>query len=95
MPLFDENNKRERYLSREEVQRLQATLLESRNPMLRFIVPMLLLTGARKREVLDSRWGDFDEPRRVWRIPTTKSGKPRHVPLSDEERSDCFTQCRG
>jgi integrase len=51
--------------------------------MLRYIVPMLILTGARKREVLDARWEDFDEARKVWRIPMTKTGKPRHVPLSD------------
>jgi integrase len=51
--------------------------------MLKYIVPMLILTGARKREVLDAKWEDFDFERRLWRIPTTKLGKPRHVPLSD------------
>ena len=51
--------------------------------MLKFIVPMLILTGARKREVLDAKWADFDLERRIWRIPTTKAGKARHVPLSD------------
>ena len=44
---------------------------------------MLVLTGARKRELLDARWEDFDEARQVWRIPMTKAGKARHVPLSD------------
>jgi integrase len=83
LPLFEENNKRERYLSKDEAQRLYACLLESDNTMLRFIVPMLVLTGARKREVLDARWGDVDQARQVWRIPMTKSGKPRHVPLSE------------
>jgi integrase len=83
VPLFEENNKRERYLSQEEARRLHAALLESDNPMLRFIVPMLLMSGARKREVLDSRWEDFDESRRRWRIPMTKGGKARHVPLSE------------
>jgi integrase len=43
---------------------------------------MLLLTGARKREVLDARWCDIDAPRSFWRIPKTKSGHERHVPLS-------------
>jgi integrase len=55
----------------------------SANPMLRYIVPMLILTGARKREVLDARWEDFDRERRIWRIPMTKAGRARHVPLSD------------
>ena len=51
--------------------------------MLKYIVPMLILTGARKREVLDAKWQDFDFSRRIWRIPMSKSGKARHVPLSD------------
>jgi integrase len=51
--------------------------------MLKYIVPMLIVTGARKREVLDARWEDFDFERRSWRIHTTKLGRPRHVPLSD------------
>lgn len=76
-------NHRERYLNKEETQRLLNAINRSRNPMLRFIIPMLLLTGARKREVLDARWADFDTERRFWRIPYTKAGTERHVPLSD------------
>ena len=83
VPLLAENNKRERYLTNEETQRLFKAVCDSPNPMLRFIMPMLILTGARKREVLDARWGDFDLVRRVWRIPMSKSGHARHVPLSD------------
>lgn len=81
--LMEENNKRERYLSVEEAQRLYAAVSGSINPVLRYIVSMLILTGARKREVLDARWADFDIERRIWRIPMSKSGKARHVPLSD------------
>jgi integrase len=55
----------------------------SSDRMLKYIIPMLLLTGARKREVLDARWVDMDIERRFWRIPRTKSGKERYVPLSD------------
>jgi integrase len=83
IPLMEENNKMERYLSVEEAQRLYEAVCKSENTMLKFIVPMLILTGARKREVLDARWTDFDLSRRAWRIPITKSGKARHVPLSD------------
>lgn len=54
-------------------------------------MPLALLTGARKRELLDARWEDFDFNRRVWRIPMTKSGKPRHVPLTDETLSVLMT----
>lgn len=83
VPLLEENNKRERYLSQEEAQRLYGALQASESRMLQFIIPMLIMTGARKREVLDARWADFDQSTRRWRIPISKSGKARHVPLSD------------
>ena len=83
IPLMEENNKMERYLSVEEAQRLYGAVCKSENTMLKYIVPMLILTGARKREVLDAKWEDFDLGRRAWRIPISKSGKARHVPLSD------------
>ena len=81
--LLNVDNKRERFLSEEEVRRLYSAVVVSDNPMLKYIVPMLLLTGARKREVLDARWEDFDVDKRLWRIPFTKSGRPRTVPMSD------------
>ena len=81
--LLNVDNKRERFLSEEEVRRLYSAVVVSDNPMLKYIVPMLLLTGARKREVLDARWEDFDVDNRLWRIPFTKSGRPRTVPMSD------------
>lgn len=83
VPLFEENNKKERYLSKDEALRLYAAIQNSEAPMLQFIVPMLIMTGARKREVLDAKWSDFDVQKRSWRIPISKSGKARHVPLSE------------
>ena len=81
--LFENPNKMERYLTPGEAQRLYAAVRQSDNRMLQFIIPMLILTGARKREVLDAQWQDFDLLSRQWRIPVTKAGKPRYVPLSD------------
>ena len=83
LPLMEENNNMERFLTIEEAQRLYAAVCATDHPMLHYIVPMLILTGARKRELLDAKWQDFDVPRRTWRIPTTKTGKARHVPISD------------
>lgn len=80
--LFEDPPMKERFLTPEEARHLYAAVEQSPNPMLRFIVPMLILTGARRREVLDARWEDLDLERRQWRIPVTKTGKPRHVPLS-------------
>jgi integrase len=76
------SNHRERFLSAAETQQLIAAVNNSPNRMLRYIIPFLLLTGARKREVLDARWCDIDTARSFWRIPITKSGRERHVPLS-------------
>lgn len=80
--MLEENNKRERYLSAAEVQALYDELVKSDNRMLRYIVPMLIYTGARRREVLNARWEDINIEMRSWRIPISKSGKARHVPLS-------------
>ena len=84
VPLFEDlAGKKERFLTEAEAQRLYESVCQSENTMLQYIIPMLILTGARKREVLDSQWVDFDLTRKQWRIPTTKAGRPRHVPLSD------------
>lgn len=83
IPLFEENNKRERYLTSHEAKQLFLALESSHNSMLKFIVPMLILTGARKMEVLTAKWMDFNLDQRVWRIPLSKSGKHRFVPISD------------
>lgn len=76
------NNARDRYLTAEEAARLREAASASKNTQLRPIVDLLLLTGARLRELLDARWQDVDVERRLWRIPMSKSGKQRFVPLS-------------
>ena len=78
--VFD--NKIERYLTPEQTQALMNSIQESENEQLQFIVLFLIYTGARKREVLEAKWIDIDWQRKSWRIPKTKSGKIRHVPLS-------------
>lgn len=80
---LDENNKREWFLSIAEVERLHKALVGSPNRMLRYIVAFLLVTGARRNEVLHAKWEDIDLEKRMWRIPRPKGGKPRHVQLGD------------
>ena len=74
-------NARDRFLSSAEAARLLKAADASLNPQLGNIVRLLLLTGARKRELLDARWEDVDIERRAWFIPTAKTGS-RYVPLS-------------
>lgn len=76
------NNARERFLSAAEAARLRIAVAESKNPQLQHIAGLLLLTGARLRELLDAKWENVDLERKSWLIPTSKTGKPRHVPLS-------------
>lgn len=76
------NNARQRYLTAEQAKRLHQAVEASTNTQLRFIVGLLLLTGARKSELLYAKWEHVDLERKAWFIPETKTGKPRHVPLS-------------
>jgi len=76
------NNARNRFLTAEEAERLKVAVSRSRNPQLQYIVGLLLLTGARLRELLHAEWKNIDIDRRLWLIPMSKTGKPRHVPLS-------------
>lgn len=75
-------NARERFLTAEEAARLKEAVAASQNTQLQHIVGLLLLTGARLRELLDAEWKNVDVERRSWFIPDSKTGKPRYVPLS-------------
>lgn len=75
---------RERFLSADEATRLKAAAASSRNTQLRPIIELLLQTGARKRELLDAKWAHLDLERRLWVIPTSKTNRPRRVPLSQD-----------
>ena len=74
----------DRFLSQEEAERLLQAVRKSHSPMLLYIISFLLFTGARRREALDARWQYIDLDNGTWTIPITKSGKPRHVPLSNQ-----------
>lgn len=77
------NNEIERFLTPDETRRLQDAVEASANTQLKYIVALLLLTGCRKRELLDAKWDEFQLDRQMWRIPMhrAKTSKTRHVPL--------------
>ena len=47
---------------------------------------LLLLTGARKSEVADARWSEFDLKKKIWTVPPErfKSNASHLIPLSDQ-----------
>jgi integrase len=73
----------ERFLTRGEAHRLMDAVQKSSNPMLYPLIGFLLLTGSRKSEAFNVRWDHIDAVKRLWTVPLSKSGKPRHIPLSD------------
>lgn len=73
----------ERYLTPDEARRLMRALENSRRPEAKAL-RLLLLTGARKSEILKARWEHVRPDQHLLTVPLSKSGRPRHIPLSDE-----------
>ena len=77
-------HKRERYLDRSELTRLAAALAEHDGEPGADVIWLLLLSGARKGEVLQAQWQDFNLEAAVWVKPaaTTKANRAHRIPLS-------------
>jgi integrase len=72
-------DKRERYLTRQELQRLGAVLADAQdrsieNPFVIAAIGLLVLTGARLSEILTLRWDHVDLENQVLRLPDSKTG---------------------
>jgi integrase len=73
---------RERRLHRDERERLQAACAKCRNPYIRYLVELAIETAMRRGELLNARWTDVSFDTRTMRIPVTKNGYARTIPLS-------------
>ena len=75
---------RQRYVTEDELKRLLSHLVDHPNRTAADAVLMLLLTGARRMEVLAATWGQFDLKGGVWTKPSasTKQRRLHRVPLS-------------
>lgn len=77
-------HKRQRYLSDGELKRLIGALDSHPNRTSANAVRLLLLTGARRGEVLNATWDQFNLDQGIWIKPSahTKQKKEHRVPLS-------------
>lgn len=73
--------KRERFLSPDELQRVNEALLQEPDPVWRAYFPLILLLGPRKTELLTAKWADIDLVARTWLKPETKNGRSHLLPL--------------
>ena len=80
---FKIHTQRERYLTQDDAKRLLGALEKSDRPEA-FAIRLLLLTGGRKNEILKARWENVRPDQRLLTVPLSKSGRPRHILLSEE-----------
>lgn len=77
-------DRRNRWLNKNELGALSRALAAHKDKRFANAIRLLVLTGARRGEVLKSTWCQFDLQRGVWIKPShhTKQKKTEHVPLS-------------
>ena len=75
-------NRRDRYLTREEAGRLLDLAESSRSKDLYLAILMALDEGMRLSEIFNLRWEEVDFKKdQIW-VRETKNGSPRHVPIT-------------
>jgi integrase len=72
--------RRDRFLSDDELRRLNTALIEEPEPWRSFF-PLLLLLGTRRSELAGASWNEVDLKAGTMRLIRTKSGEPRLAPL--------------
>lgn len=77
--LFKENNKRIRFLEKEEITKLIDNSPEHFRP----IIIVALNTGMRKAEILNLKWHDIDFKRGTIYLFETKNNEKREVPMNE------------
>ncbi len=75
-----EDNRRLRFLSVDEIERL----IDCCSDRIRPILICAMLTGMRRGEIFQLRWENIDIERKMIYILQSKSGKPRELPIGEK-----------
>lgn len=95
--MFKENNRREHFLSGEEIQALldacdsnvvsiTGKKIEQKQAHLKPIIIFALNTGCRKEEILSLKWENVDMKHGFINLIQTKNGERRQIPINDTLR---------
>lgn len=81
---LEDNNHKERYLDEDETERLLMALKNCKSTVIPDIIEFLILTGARKSEVVNLPWIEIDFNNGLWVIPPerNKAKTRKTIPLS-------------
>ena len=82
LSIKDSDQRRERRITEEELCILSESATKGRNKYILPIVHFALATGMRRGEILAARWNDLDWQSRTLKIPDTKNGYARTIPLA-------------
>jgi len=74
--------KRRRFITPDELPQLSKAIDREADEYVRHAVWLLLLTGLRRGELLNTKWSDIDWKQRTLSIPKTKNGEALLAPLS-------------
>lgn len=72
-------NARNRRVSDDEIEMLTSHIS---NPEVNLLIKLALETGMRRGELLNIHWQDINWTAKTLKIPTTKNGEPREIPLT-------------
>ena len=72
----------QRFLTGEEAKRLHVALCQDQNQTAALAIRLLLLTGARRNEILFAKWEHMDWENATLLVPRSKNGQARYIKLN-------------
>jgi diguanylate cyclase (GGDEF)-like protein len=80
---FDRRGQGDALLSADEAQQLLLSARASQNRQLKYIISLLMVTGARTGEILNVQWQHLDLAAGLWRVHVAGAAETRELRLTD------------